>query len=341
MRLNNLHIMVYATLSFLLVGSKDIFSQDPQFSQFYAASLYLNPAFTGNTIQGRVAGNYRKQWPRVPGAYTSSAFSYDQNFNKYKSGVGILLISDKAGSGSLKFTSVGGLYSYHLAIKRNLSVRAGARASHIIRSVDISALTFTDQFVRDDPNSSVENIERSKISYLDIAAGSIIYSDRFWFGVSVNHLNTPNQSFTGISSDLPMIFSAHGGYNIDLQKNEKDLVTKSLTLGMNYNSQQNWDQLDLGVNFTQNSFVTGIWYRGIPLLKAYKPLYSNNDALIAVIGYTVKDYLTIGYSYDLTISKLGMGTLGSHEISIIYEFAQPEYKRDGMKKNFLIPCTKF
>src|SRR5688572_33466757 len=33
--------------------SGTLFAQDPQFSQFYAAPLYLNPAFAGSTNQAR------------------------------------------------------------------------------------------------------------------------------------------------------------------------------------------------------------------------------------------------------------------------------------------------
>jgi len=217
----------------------------------------------------------------------------------------------------------------------------GVRASYVVRSVDLSAFTFTDQFIREDPNSTLEYIERSKHSYLDIAAGTVVFSKKYWLGLSLSHLNTPNQSFVGIKSNLPIKFVAHGGYKINLETDEKEKVVKSTTVALNYKAQQDWDQLDIGAYYNQSPFVIGMWYRGIPLLKAYKPGYSNNDALILMVGYMVKDYLAVGYSYDLTISKLGAGTLGSHEISLIYEFAQPEYKKDGSKKNFKVPCTKF
>ena len=51
-----------------LLTAFDGFAQDPQYSQFYAAPQYLNPAFTGMTIQDRIVINYRHQWPSIPGA---------------------------------------------------------------------------------------------------------------------------------------------------------------------------------------------------------------------------------------------------------------------------------
>ena len=45
--------------------------QDPQFSQFYAAQLYLNPAFTGSTQISRAGINYRNQWPAIDASYVT------------------------------------------------------------------------------------------------------------------------------------------------------------------------------------------------------------------------------------------------------------------------------
>ncbi|MES1226414.1 MAG: type IX secretion system membrane protein PorP/SprF, partial [Bacteroidota bacterium] len=49
----------------LLLGTAAL-AQDPNFSQFFASPLTLNPALTGK-FDGvyRVAGNYRNQWPTI------------------------------------------------------------------------------------------------------------------------------------------------------------------------------------------------------------------------------------------------------------------------------------
>ncbi|MEK7225921.1 MAG: type IX secretion system membrane protein PorP/SprF, partial [Bacteroidota bacterium] len=53
-------------------------AQDPNFSQFFASPLTLNPALTGK-FDGlfRVAGNYRNQWPTIPNAYQTKTVSVD------------------------------------------------------------------------------------------------------------------------------------------------------------------------------------------------------------------------------------------------------------------------
>ena len=77
-------------------------AQDPEFSQYYAAPLYLNPAFTGTTIDHRFMANYRNQWPNVARGYESYAFSYDYNMDYYNSGVGFMAVVDKAGTAGMK-----------------------------------------------------------------------------------------------------------------------------------------------------------------------------------------------------------------------------------------------
>jgi len=317
-------------------------AQDPQFSQFYAAPLYLNPAFTGNTMQGRVAANYRKQWLKVPGAFTSSTVSYDQFLNKYNSGVGVVFLNDNAGSGALRINSIGGLYSYVFHISRSIGIRAGMRASYTSREIDIFRLKFADQIIRDDPFFTIETFDRASSRYVDFGAGAILFTNNYWAGFSLDHLNRPNESFLQQEDTrTPIKFTVQGGYKYVLAKDPKGRSVRDVTLVAIYKGQQDWDQVDLGAYYKYKIILGGLWYRGIPGLKGFKPGYSNNDALVVMLGLQIQDYFHVGYSYDATISKLGLASQGSHEMSLIYEFAQPEYKRSGKKQNFMVPCTKF
>lgn len=337
-RTHTYHLLITVAV-LLLSGLDTLKGQDIQFSQFYAASLYLNPAFTGNTKQFRVSGNYRRQWPKVPG-YTSTALAYDQNIRKINSGVGLLLVNDYAGSAGLRFTNIGASYSYKFLITRKVFARMGARASHTTRSINAGQLVFWDQIVRN-TGTSLDQLSKSTVEYLDFSSGAIIYSATSWIGFSFDHLTQPNQSFLGLETKLPLKYSIHGGHRIPLKKSTKGTVIRSFTMTGNYKGQLEWDQLDFGLYFNVDGVIGGLWYRGIPGLKAYKPGYSNNDALVLLLGFQMQDMISIGYSYDITISRLTIASGGSHELSLIYEFAQPKYKRDNIKKNFMMPCMMF
>lgn len=316
------------------INSK-VFSQDPQFSQFYAASMYLNPAFTGNTKQHRLTGIYRNQWPSITKAFVSYSFSYDYNLSEFNSGIGVIFTNDKAGTGGLRYTNIGGLYSYYFQINRKLMVRLGTKFSYTFRNYDQSKLRFNDQIITGSP-ATIENLEQG-VSYLDFNGGGLLYSEKFWVGAAFDHLNQPNQSLLDEDTPLPIKASLHGGYKFLID--EGDATGDhgiSVTAAANYKAQEKWDQVDVGGYFNKDAVTLGFWYRGIPLFKKYKPEYANNDAIILLIGVQSKR-LKIGYSYDITISKLYNNTAGSHEISIIYEYDKKRRKR----KRFFVPCAKF
>lgn len=316
-------------------------AQDPQFSQFYATPMYLNPAFTGNTLQGRVAGIYRNQWPAIPKAFISYAFSYDHNLPEINSGLGVIAIHDKAGTGGLKYTSIGGLYSYHVQVSRKVVLRPGFRASYVSRFLDLEALTFSDELARGGGFSTTERDIMQKVNYLDLSAGMVVYSNKYWFGFAADHINRPNQSLIQEGEALlPAKYSLHGGYNFPVLKTMKGRARSTMTVTANYKAQQKWDQVDFGMYYTQEPLIVGVWYRGIPLIKSYEPGYANNDAVTFMAGAKMKD-VRVAYSYDLTISRLASNTAGSHEVSIIWEYITKQKRRDRRRQRFLVPCAKF
>ncbi len=58
-------------LALFTVGMGDLFAQDPEFTQFYANPLYLNPAFAGTARCPRICLNYRNQWPGITGTFVT------------------------------------------------------------------------------------------------------------------------------------------------------------------------------------------------------------------------------------------------------------------------------
>ena len=130
----------------LLVCFDKSIAQDPQFSQFYAAPLYLNPAFAGSTGQNRVGLNYRNQWPAIDANFTTVSAYADAYLEDYNSGVGVLINSDREGLLGLQSISVAFQYSYDLQLSKKISFRPGFQLAVYNRSLNFSNLTFGDQF---------------------------------------------------------------------------------------------------------------------------------------------------------------------------------------------------
>jgi len=327
-------ILILSMLSIFFVGN----AQDMQFTQFNAAPLYLNPAFTGSTIEHRIATSYRNQWAAIPGHFVNYAFSYDYNMADFNSGLGLLFAREQAGSGNLGNTELGFLYSYHYRIDKKMYIQPGIKFNYITRGVDFNELLFNDQLARGG-GVTTDDIAVDKVSYMDVTSGVLLYSPKLWLGLSFNHMNQPNQTLIDGESPLYMKFSAHGGYKFKLESADKRTEKRYINAVFHYKAQQKYDQLDLGVYYTHNPLVFGFWYRGIPMLKSYEGVL-NNDAVAIIIGYMIEEHnLNIGYSYDATISRLATNSAGSHEISLIYEVASKKKKR--RKRKFFTPCAKF
>src|SRR5690554_1576323 len=108
--------IIHVVFLFLIILFSEAQAQDAQFTQFYAAPLYLNPAFAGTTYQSRVIFNNRYQWVSLPKPYVTYSASFDHNLEKYNSGIGVIAVVDRAGSGILNSTNLGFLYSYKIQL---------------------------------------------------------------------------------------------------------------------------------------------------------------------------------------------------------------------------------
>jgi len=339
-------------LVFILFGSYPVTGQDPQFSQFYAAPTYLNPAFAGSTGQGRVGMNYRNQWPAIDANFTTVSAYADFYIEDKNSGVGALLTRDKEGVLGLQSLSLAVQYAYNLQITKGLSFRPGFQAAIYNRSINFSKLTFGDQF---DPATgqvvnptSVEALGTGQSKFFpDFGAGGLFYTDRAWLGFAVNHITQPNQSLIGEVSRLPMKLSGHAGLKfyfkpgvvgngVYARKSERSIAPT-----IQYRHQDQFDQMDAGVYFTFEPLIIGTWYRGVPFKTVNG--FSNNESIVMLIGFTQKgprDIINIGYSYDYTISKLGPGSGGAHEFSLVYSWATRD-PRKPPKDKLIIPCPDF
>lgn len=320
-------------------------AQDPQFSQYYQAPLYLNPGFTGVTPQQRVAMNYRIQWPSLPKAFTTYAASYDIFVEELRSGFGLMLTTDQMGSAGWRTTTAGLLYSYKVKITDKVVFSPGLYFGYGTNGIDRSKVRLgKDLDVEYDvPGSSLDpDVARiGNSSYFDFGSGFLIYSRQLWLGASFTHMNRPSISVLNESSRLPMKTAIHAGARIDLSGGPRNGGRVSyLTPSFIYRMQgKSFSQLDLGVNYHIDPVSVGLWYRGKPFEKTVINSISQ-DALILTLGLYFKQ-LSVGYSYDFTISEMETASGGAHEISLVWEFSSKPSNRSSKKKYKLIPCPTF
>jgi len=302
-------------------------AQDPEFSQFYANPLYLNPAFAGSNNCPRISMNYRNQWPALSGSFVTQSVSYDQRLG-YNKGAGIgLLVTNDIAAQTLTTFNASGIFSYHLAVNRKFAIRVGFQATYFEKSLDWDKLTFEDQIdsrrgfvytTADRPNNT------GKKSGVDFSGGILGFSKTFFFGVAVHHYTEPDQSLVvSDNGNLPMKITGHAGAVIPLRKSKYKKSSTTISPNILYRRQANFQQLNLGVYVNKGPLWAGVWYR-------------NGDAFIVLVGIQT-DLFRIGYNYDVTTSQLTTASGGSHELSFGLNFTCKPPK----KKYRTISCPSF
>lgn len=309
-------------------------AQDLQYSQFFANQLDLNPAFAGSQYYHRVIVNYRNQWPELGQPYVTYSVSYDRHLGKTSSGIGLQVQQDRQGSGALKTTTLTGIYSYLIKIRRDAGVRMALGASMVQNHVDLAELKFPDMI---DPiygsiyphDGSEDPVNRKKLA-ADFSVGALGFFDKYHFGAAVQHLAQPSLAFSD-DARLPMKYTAHAGAEFPITHHGLRPVYYTINPLFMFQKQAKHIQMNYGAFFNRNDVVAGAWFRQ----NFDRPL----NSIILMAGYDSKVF-RIAYSFDWTLSKLNNVGNGSHEVSLIFLMGERENR--GMKqKRKPIPCPKF
>jgi type IX secretion system PorP/SprF family membrane protein len=332
----------------LCFAPKILWAQDVQYSQFYAAPLYLNPAMTGSSEMTRIGVNYRNQWPGLSESFQSYSAYIDHYLFNVNSGIGLIFNKSQQSMANLSVSEIGATYSYRARLGFRSFLRVGGQVSYVDRDAYFGNLIFGSQI--DGQTGTIgdfsgENLGKDvRHQFVDYSLGALFNNEHAWFGVAAHHITQPNISFVdGQISELPMKFSAHGGVRLDLSggsstnfMNQKT-GTRELTLAFNYKNQGSFNQLDMGAQVNLQPLVLGVWYRGIPVSENSLP---NHEAVIALVGISLGGGIDVGYSHDFTISSLaGANTGGANEISLRYSFLAGSAKGAGRKSS--MPCFKY
>lgn len=304
----------------------------------------------GGELTGRVGFNYRNQWPSIDAQFTTFSAYYDTYLPDYNSGIGIHVMQDTEGAAKLRSTTISALYSYELKIGENAYFRPGFQASYIRREIGFyENLVFANQINPNDPfgptlpGTDIPGLG-DPIGMLSLSVGGLFFMENLWAGFSAHHVNEPNQSFIEGVSPLPMKLSFHAGYRIPLSEGgmRGDFThmrkKRSFTPTINYKRQGPFEQLDVGAYFSIEPIVFGLWYRGLP----YKPVeqQSNRDAIVMMFGVNLLSGLNIGYSFDYTVSQLGIQSGGAHELSLSWTLPN-QHQGKPTRRDTVLPCPKF
>lgn len=284
--------------------------QDIHFSQYFSSPLILNPGLTGQ-FDGdyRLISNYKNQWGSVSDfPFETISVSTDKPFFKNKLAAGLLFYKDKAGDSKMGINQISFSMASRVAFDDKNSISTGLQSGWVQRSIDISNLSWDAQYDGKTFNKSLfsgENTSPSNFSYFDISAGTYykgVVSDLLSFnaGIAAFHLNNPRQSYFGANDKLHVKWTFHGGAAIGFKNWNKTLLPTFMIL-----QQGSAQEINIGAamkyNLGMDSKYTGINVSSNVIFGGY---YRVKDAVIGYMRYDFKDIFSIGFSYDINLSKL-------------------------------------
>jgi type IX secretion system PorP/SprF family membrane protein len=330
----------------ILAFSKMAVAQDLIYSQFFNAPNYLNPALNGQ-FEGdlRVSAIYRSQWTKIQGALSNYSFAVDYQVPDFGGGFGLILNKSTEGTAYISKTNFAGVYSYSVEFNEN-TLSFGIQAGLTNRKIDYDQLVFPDQIngggiIAGGPTSASYPIYNNKY-FFDSGAGINFVTGNFMAGFSAQHLNKPDESFTGSTSKLPIRYGGHASYMIKTRPYDPDDNGAFIPSIVIYN-QAKLNSFSAGVQYKNRNVNLGLWYRGDG---------KKQDALVLSLIFDIfkrpdrYSRMRFGISHDATTSKINYtNTAGTTEGAFVYEMDLPNRGNasggNNRNSSYANKCYKF
>lgn len=267
--------------------------QVPMYSQYITHDYLINPAIVGTRDYYDVKMTNRLQWTGIDEAPRTAVLSAQGPLKNRKMGLGGYFMSDRAGH--MKQQGMYFTYSY-IAKLQGVKLSFGLTAGILSYGVDGTKLNLNE--TGDQVLSN--GLQTSWVP--DGSFGLMFYTDRLNAGVSINQLYGTELNFFKAGNvgegKLSQHFNLHGSYL--LGQSESQFNFKPYFL-LKYVAPTPM-QFDIGV---QVIYMDMLWLGGA---------YRSDEAFTVLFGYTHRDNLTIGYSYDIITSEISIRARQTHEI---------------------------
>lgn len=297
-KVTKIGLFAVVVLTMLLQSRHASSQQDPLYTQYMDNLLVINPGYAGSKNIGNVLVVARSQWVSFDGAPSTRSFAYNTSVEKKNVGIGFSLLSDRIGP--MKQTGVYADYSYFLQVSDKFRLGMGLKAG-----VSFFRANLTD-LVTIDPDPIFDN-DIYENFLPNVGVGFYLYSDDTYFGLSVPRLIENRITREDVTTEYVNKQQMHlyfvTGHMFAL--NEDFQLKTSALMKWVRNAPISFDATVL-FGFKEKFWVGGM-YRfdaAYGIIAQFKPIPE----------------LTIGYSYDITLTELGGYQSGSHEIMLSYNF---------------------
>jgi len=266
--------------------------------------MAINPAVAGKDGYADVRSNNRYQWQGITDAPRTYMLTVHAPFKNRHHGLGTQIYTDIVGP--TRRVGITLSYAYHIKVAKKTFVSLGISAGMQQWGIDGHKITLHDA-----GDDNLLNTYQTKI-VPDFGAGLYVHNDKFYFGISAPQLyQSPIKLYDGGDNKGTLVthFMVNGAYKFNLGESFK--FEPSFLL--KYASPAPM-KIDVGARFIyKDQFWLGGGYR-------------HNDAFTALVGFMYKNYLMIGYSYDITTTNLKKYSTGTHELMLGLRFSRSQAK---------------
>ena len=285
---------LYSLLLVIGLTSTSFGQQSAVYSQYVFNRLVINPAYAGSQEQLSITTLHRRQWDNFEGAPTTNTLVAHKSIKNKNVGIGILASSEKIGVHADQRLFF--MYSYKIKmVHGTLSMGLQGGFSRIqsdfsklnLKSEDVLVSGFRNTF---NPN---------------FGTGLYYSNNNFFAGVSVPHLlnNKLNrEAEIDANGQEKRYYFVTAGHIFTLNPMVKVLPSVLMRV-----QESNATSIDVGANLILNDVLT------------IGGSYRSEDALIALLKLNISENLSMGYSYDHTLSDIGQYSNGSHEFMLGYQ----------------------
>ena len=281
--------------------------QNSMTSQYLFNDFSINPAVAGTKSYSPLSISFRRQWVGIDEAPVTQNLMYHTPLGD-NTGIGAHIFNDATGPS--RRTGINSTFAYNIKTSKRTKLSFGISGSLTQFSIN------RDRLITDVPGDiAVSNISNQFLA--DCNFGLYWSGDRHFVGFSGFNLFENETDLlaltTPIVNTLNKVFYVHGGYNFKIGA-IFELQPSMIIRTMNNSLIQTDGNLKLTV---KNAYSIGLSYR-------------NKDAVSFIGGVNIGT-ATIGYSYDLGISKIKTYNSGTHEIFLSYKLKKSNQSKTPWK----------
>lgn len=268
--------------------------QEPQFTQFFDNTLFVNPAYAGSKDVLNTTLMHRQQWVGFEGKPVSSTFSVHSPLRYRSVGVGLTAVSDKNGpvSQNMAYADI----SYTLKFNNGGKLAFGLKGGFNLLNV-----TTSDLKVADDSDVSLRTNVQNKLNP-NVGFGVYYHTQKFFFGVSTPRILEQKIDLIATNKENRHYFANFGGvFGVSSSVKLRPMVQAKITSGA-----------PISIDASVTTIFSDKLYLGA--------MYRLNAALGVFAQYQISPQFKVGLASDFGTTAIRNYNSGTFEFLLSYDF---------------------